>query len=851
MSTSFSKVITLVLILSTCLVFEQASAQVVSEKEENIKESIKNFTNENGLDENTENAEAYSAEEAKKRTEESLNAVKESEKKSSSKKGKKKSKAERKREAKEKAEKEKYQPVLDASTEEETLKAYKKGNKTFQEVVDEDFLDGNTTSYENPEENYQLDSSLIRGEYSLLGLGEPIMPLLKTKDEKDDLKATLEVGKRNIKDFEEYIGYAKRTSNDIDSNNVAISLPAVKASETFDAIYKKANELMGNGFYAQGIPLMKRLLREDPENPGLHYWIGMAYTFAYSDNCKAIPYLQFAMLPRKNRYNENWDPRKDEDDLTAYFLLGHAYHMCGELLKAEESYLHYLETASPKKNPIYTRAEKQLKQIRSARKLQQTVNPFPIKNLGENINTFYKEYSPTVSNDGNTLYFSAAREKDSVTTDINFREGRYFSDIYKAERVAGMWQEATLLDTVVNSTYDEEMFALSADGKKIYYHNNNPIQATILVSDKAFDSWNTPVVIFPNTNTSTWANTFSISKDGRTLVFAAKGADSYGGLDLYISYRKMGTRWTKPINMGPSVNTKDDEVTPYLHPDGKVLYFSSNSEKSSGGFDVFKSNINGRESFSEAENIGFPMNSLMDDLYYTVSTNGRYGFVCRPGEFGDLDIFEIDFFGKNYNNENLGKRKVVNNPNAKQLWVTNLATKKVEIYEPQESGDFNVLFEPCIHYEVSLKLRGKTESRETIISPCEGQGNKQILVDPMEDLGSINMLLKKSKAKTNTPRETSLLQDETLEWQVLVDGQPYDFPGFEVNLTDELGNKIKTKYLQEQGYFEFIGDLNQDQFSFSVQTKSLNVCSRLEITLVRGRQQRIQEFTFQPKCFKK
>ena len=136
----------------------------------------------------------------------------------------------------------------------------------------------------------------------------------------------------------------------------------------------------------------------------------------------------------------------------------------------------------------------------------------------------------------------------------------------------------------------------------------------------------------------------SFSEDGNSIYFVSDRDGGYGGTDIWIIKKVPTGAWGVPFNAGPEVNTELDEDFPNLSPDGKYLYFSSKGHFSMGGYDIFKAKWNPDSNrFMNPRNLGYPINSVDDDMNFRVSRTGRYGYMSalRTDGYGDYDIYRI------------------------------------------------------------------------------------------------------------------------------------------------------------------------------------------------------------------
>lgn len=285
----------------------------------------------------------------------------------------------------------------------------------------------------------------------------------------------------------------------------------------------------------------------------------------------------------QQRYEEarNWYSRALAMD-SAY--APHALYYLGRC----EFYLQNFEAAAalaeryialPQANPALASKAASLK-ARARFVAHAYSNPVPFKpeSLGPGVNTQYDEYFPSITGDEQTLIF---------TRQINRNE-----DFYMSKWTNGAWQKATPV-AELNTKYNEGALAISPDGSWLTFTacNRNDEGAKgscdLYWSIEREGVWTKPAPFGGAINTQYWESQPTIGADNRTIIFASERPGGYGGKDLWITTRPIGGKWTKPENLGPGINTPGNEHTPFLHPDGQTLYFSSDSLPGMGGDDLF------------------------------------------------------------------------------------------------------------------------------------------------------------------------------------------------------------------------------------------------------------------------
>lgn len=256
--------------------------------------------------------------------------------------------------------------------------------------------------------------------------------------------------------------------------------------------------------------------------------------------------------------------------------------------------------------------------------------PFTPKNLGNVINSAAYELYPFLSPDGNKLYFTR-KEKNE--------------DLYYAVKVNEEWSEVHPIS--FNTNQNEGAQTVSSNGNLILFTAcNRPSglgSCDIFYSFLNNGQWNTPSGIGAPINSTDWDSQPSISSNGMAILFSSNRPGGKGGNDLYISYLNKSNQWMEPQNLGSTINTPSDEGSPFLHADGRTLYFSSNGHPTVGGKDLYVSRLSDEGTWSTPENLGYPINTEGDESSIYVSLDGKSAFISseRTGGQGKLDIYEF------------------------------------------------------------------------------------------------------------------------------------------------------------------------------------------------------------------
>jgi outer membrane protein OmpA-like peptidoglycan-associated protein/Tol biopolymer transport system component len=321
----------------------------------------------------------------------------------------------------------------------------------------------------------------------------------------------------------------------------------------------------------------------------------------------------------------------------AYMIIAKLSYLTGKYSDAaiyQELYYNHPKLSDFQK----LKAELDLNLYRGALDLYNNPVPFTPINLGDNVNSIYSEYSPALTIDDSTIIFT---RKIPSLDNKNEQEDFFQSNKLKN----GLWTKAEPLLGELNTPINEGAHTISADGKVLYFTACNRSDGygscDIYRSYKKGNIW-TKAENVKELNSETWDSQPTLSADGKTIYFSSARS---GNMDIYESQLSNNGKWNKPTRLPNNINTAKSELTPFIHPDGKTLFFASDGHGGMGKYDIFYSKKINDTLWTDPINIGYPINTNKDDAFLFVNAKGDKAFFASEmaGGYGGYDIYMFDF----------------------------------------------------------------------------------------------------------------------------------------------------------------------------------------------------------------
>jgi len=529
-------------------------------------------------------------------------------------------------------------------------------------------------------------------------------------------------------------------------------------STSFNWKFEEGNKLMEEKLFNQAAEVWKGLVENDKENSNLNYKLGLAYFNSYNQRPKALPYLEKASLSRASGTSHGsfntagydpFDPRERNAPVETEFYLAKAYHLNNQFDKADLYYKRFMDQAD-QRHTLRPMAVRGMEQTANARDLMSRPVQYEISNVGPVINNEFPDFSPVLSVDGNALFYTSRRIRpdSSNLNTIDLIAGIPFENIYVSYKDRqGNWQAPELLNINPKGAGHLAPVNVSADGQTLFIYRDDGGDGNIYESVLVGELWSDPVLMGSDINTKAWETHGAMSADGTTFYFISDRKGGFGGRDIYRVVRLPNGSWSKAQNLGNMINTPYDEDGVFIHPNGRTIYFGSVGHNSMGGFDIFTSELQEDGTWSYPKNLGYPLNTVDDNVFFITTADGRRGYFSSDqfGGYGEKDIYFVDLPSE-MESEGLAVLKGFIIPADGEplppstiLYVTDKSTGEVKSYKPrQRDGVYVAILPPCREYNLDYRVNDVTVHSEDIFIECESayqEINKEIYLNPVS-LGS-------------------------------------------------------------------------------------------------------------------
>ena len=444
----------------------------------------------------------------------------------------------------------------------------------------------------------------------------------------------------------------------------------------------KAEDLFLRADYLKAYDLYSEILKYDTTHQEFNFRAGYCLFFINKTDTASLKYFT----------------RSKDSVIESHFFIGKIYLFNGNPRRALDAFYHF-KTHNNEEMISNKDAVSCIDACEAAMNEEANKLAFVVKNLGNKINTKYPDYVPLFwTQNGSLVYTSRRPGSTGGKTDPY---GKYYEDVYMSLKSNGAWGDPVSLSDSINTAGHDACVAFSPDGTELLIYRTDAKQTggDIYISKYNGTNWSMPKMLGKEINSKYLEASACFSGDGNALVFSSNRPGGFGGRDLYIVKKFMNGKYSLPRNLGPLINTPEDDDAPYIDPGNGSLYFSSRGHKTMGEYDIFVSSYNeDTEQWAAPANLGAPINSTNDDIYFTKAGNSKQAFFTsrRTGGSGDADIYSLDFNESSqvivylrFNYDEIGTKE-------------NLLDLKMTLFD-SETGKLEGMFKPNHDY-VSIVL---------------------------------------------------------------------------------------------------------------------------------------------------
>lgn len=390
-------------------------------------------------------------------------------------------------------------------------------------------------------------------------------------------------------------------------------------------LYNQALSKASDGEYTEGIRMIREALKIEPKYIDAYLTLGGIYG---------------EMKDYKNAVESYEAARSIDSFYFKDFSLPYSINLAGlgefdKALKAVDDFLSIENLNSSGKRAGEYRKLCYTFAIDYAKKKTVTDYKFEPRNLGDSINSKVSEYFPAITIDGRQLFYT--RRVNSVN-----------EDFYESSREDNSWKPAKSLPGDINTMLNEGAQNISQDGEWLIFTGCNFPEGhgscDLYISYLTPQGWSAPENLGENINTESWESAPSLSPDKRDLYFASNRPGGMGKSDIYVSHRNPDGTWSAPENAGPQINTVGNESCPFIHADNQTLYFTSDGHPGYGGDDLFLVKKQPGGKWSEAENLGYPINTIENEGSLVIASDGKTAYYAsdRSDSKGGLDLYTFE-----------------------------------------------------------------------------------------------------------------------------------------------------------------------------------------------------------------
>lgn len=407
--------------------------------------------------------------------------------------------------------------------------------------------------------------------------------------------------------------------------------PSAKATAKAVTLCKKAKQFVNTHDFVKAHDCLMQALQKDPQYSDTYIIMGDIYNFKLQFDSASICYNKAISLIG------NPDPM-------LYYIAANAGVDAGLYESALNNYELFLKTGT-RYSDMFGEVSKNIANCKFGIEAMKHPKKFKLQNLGPNVNSPWDESLASLTADEVFLIYTVNHPKDEHT---NCAFCLNEEDLYVSEKKEQQWQPRYPMGAPIKTGYNEGAQCISPDGNYLLYTMCNADyglgSCDLYWSKKIGSKWSRPRNFDAPVNSSAWESQPSMASDGKTIFFVSSRAGGYGGMDIWKTTMKSEGVFTEPVNLGPTINTAGDDAAPFIHSDGRTLYFASNGRVGMGGYDLYYSTLQEDDTWSEPQNLGYPINTPADEINIFINAAGTVAYMAsdKDGGYGGLDLYSFD-----------------------------------------------------------------------------------------------------------------------------------------------------------------------------------------------------------------
>lgn len=413
--------------------------------------------------------------------------------------------------------------------------------------------------------------------------------------------------------------------------SVPVSVVAQKNSKAI-ALCKKAEQCINAHDFEKALVFLNQAEQKDPQYADIYIMKGDVYNFSLKSDSA------FSCYSRAIDLLENPDPM-------LYFIAANEGAKCARYRDALRYYEVFMREGV-QYTDVLAEAQKGMANCRFGIDAMEHPVKFHPVNLGSAINSGWDEYLASITADDSILIYTVKRPKDKNTICAFCLNEE---DLYCAvKNGTGAWKMREPIGSPVKTGYNEGAQSVSPDGNYLLYTMCDADfgmgSCDLYWSKRIGRKWSRPRNFGAPVNSTAWESQPSMASDGKTIYFVSSRPGGFGGKDIWKTTMTSEGAFSAPENLGPMINTPEDDAAPFIHSDGRTLYFASNGRTGMGGYDLYYSVMQADGSWSDPKNLGYPINTPADEINIFINAAGTVAYMAsdKDGGFGGLDLYSFD-----------------------------------------------------------------------------------------------------------------------------------------------------------------------------------------------------------------